>query len=86
MYSTDRGHRLRELQLGFFIQQSAPHSSDFPKSLLSLTTTDELEQHPYRDPDRLQTAYEQAGTIAGTATYFDVSETAARIWLIHYGI
>ena len=43
-------------------------------------------QHPYRDPERLRTAYDQAGTIAGTAAHFDVSETAARIWLIHYGI
>ena len=58
----------------------------FSTALSSLTTADELERHPYRDPDRLQTAYEQAGTIAGTAAHFDVSETAARIWLIHYGI
>lgn len=54
----------------------------FSTALSSLTTADELERHPYRDPDRLQTAYEQAGTIAGTAAHFDVSETTARIWLI----
>ncbi len=66
--------------------QSASHFSGFPKSLSSLTTADELEQHPYRDPDRLRTAYEQAGTIASTAAHFDVSETTARLWLIHHGI
>ncbi len=58
----------------------------FSTALSSLTTADELEQHPYRDPDRLRTAYEQAGTIAGTAAHFDVSETTARLWLIHHGI
>ena len=58
----------------------------FSTALSSLTTAEELKQHPYRDPERLRTAYEQAGTIAGTAAYFDVSETAVRMWLIHYGI
>ncbi len=66
--------------------QSASHSSGFPKSLSSLTTADELKQHPYRDLDRLRTTYEQAGTIAGTAAHLDVSETAVRMWLIHYEI
>jgi hypothetical protein len=75
-----------EERISSSFNQSASHSSGFPKSLSSLTTADELEQHPYRDPDRLRTAYEQAGTIVGTAAHFDVSETAVRMWLIHYGI
>lgn len=56
----------------------------FSTALSSLTTVDKLEQHPYRDPDRLQTAYKQAGTIAGTATHFNVSPTTIRLWLICY--
>ena len=61
-------------------------SNSLSKPVSLLTTADELKQHPYRDPDRLRTAYEQAGTITGTAARFNVSETAVRIWLIRYGI
>lgn len=50
----------------------------------SLTTANELKQHPYRDPEKLRAAFEQAGTIAGTAAHFDISQTTARLWLIQY--
>ena len=61
-------------------------STRLSKPVSSLTTADELERHPYRDPEKLRTVYEQAGTITGTAAHFDVSETTARLWLIHHGI
>ncbi|SIR97176.1 hypothetical protein SAMN05421858_4862 [Haladaptatus litoreus] len=54
------------------------------KRISSLTTANELKQHPYRDPEQLQTVFEQAGTIADTAAHFDISQTTARLWLIQY--
>ncbi|ODR80842.1 hypothetical protein BG842_02410 [Haladaptatus sp. W1] len=61
-------------------------STRLSKPVSSLTTADELERHPYRDPEKLRTVYEQEGTITGTAAHFDVTETTARLWLIHHGI
>ena len=68
-------------------RRTPPHPLDrLSKRVSSLTTANELKQHPYRDPERLRAAFEQAGTIAGTAAHFDVSQTTARLWLIQYGL
>jgi hypothetical protein len=61
-------------------------SDSLSKRVSSLTTANELKQHPYRDPEKLRTVFEQSGTIAGTAAHFDVSQTTARLWLIQYGL
>ncbi len=63
---------------------SISFSTHKPRS--QLTTIEELDRHPYRDPNQLRAAYEDTGTIAGTAAHFDVSETTARMWLIRYEI
>ncbi len=69
---------------------SSPNSStpsrNTPQRRTSLTTPDDLEHHPYRDPEQLRTVYDRVGTIVGTAAHFDVSETTARNWLIHHEI
>ena len=59
-------------------------SDSLSKRVSSLTTANKLKQHPYRDPEKLRTVFEQEGTIAGTAAHFDVSQTTARLWLIQY--
>ncbi len=63
---------------------SSTSSDSLSKRVSSLTTANELKQHPYRDPEKLRAAFEQAGTIAGTAAHFNVSQTTARLWLIQY--
>ncbi|WP_433631210.1 hypothetical protein [Halomicrococcus sp. NG-SE-24] len=50
------------------------------------STPDDQDQLPHQDPDRLQEVYEQVGTIAATATYFDISAMTARTWLIRHDI
>lgn len=65
---------------------SSTQSTSTSQKQSSLASIDELELYPYRDPEQLQTVYDEVGTIAGTAAHFDVSDTTARIWLIHHGI
>jgi hypothetical protein len=50
----------------------------------TLTSSQELENHPYRNPSHLEEVYTQVGTIAGTASSFGISEATARTWLIRY--
>ncbi|RBI60000.1 hypothetical protein DMJ13_20150 [halophilic archaeon] len=52
----------------------------------SQAQSDDCSQPPYRDPDRLREVYDQKGTIAATATYFDISAMTARTWLIKFDI
>ncbi|WP_440009078.1 hypothetical protein [Halomicrococcus sp. SG-WS-1] len=64
-----------------------PQQSDPDKSEPDATaTSDDHDQPPYRDPDRLRAVYEQEETIAATATHFDVSDRTARTWLIRHDL
>ncbi|RBI59519.1 hypothetical protein DMJ13_23245 [halophilic archaeon] len=62
-----------------------PRQSD-PSESQGESTPDDQDQPPYRDPDQLHEVYEQVGTIAATATYFDISAMTARTWLIRHDI
>ena len=48
--------------------------------------SDDCSQPPYQDPGRLREVYEQEGTIAATAVYFDISAMTVRTWLIKFDI
>ena len=68
-------------------RSSSPRGGFSEEKIDELTTPEQLAKYPYRDPEKLQEAYDRAGSVAGAAAQFDgVVTQTVRNWLIAHGI
>lgn len=55
------------------------------KDLTMCVSPVDQEKCPWRNPDALQAAWEEQGTVTGCAEVLDCNESTARRWLAVYG-